>query len=154
MGGEPLLALADLAGGEWPARARQAASELSAGAQDCNPIGSLLFDIFLMFAMDKQGRMFSRDLAQGLNCLSERPWMELIRLRSARAPQGVTELWLAQQLRPYGVRLRTLRIQEARGKGYLEQDFLEAFRRYIPQSEVEALREELREGAKQQTANS
>src|SRR5262249_27079463 len=43
---EPLLALADLAGGEWPRLAREAATALSAQAQDGSPIGALLFDVF------------------------------------------------------------------------------------------------------------
>jgi hypothetical protein len=36
-----------------------------------------------------------------------------------------------------------LRIGEERGKGYLKEELMEVFRRYIPQSEVEAFREEM-----------
>jgi Protein of unknown function (DUF3631) len=43
---EPLLALADLAGGDWPEKARRAAEGLTAGAQGRSPIGALLFDIY------------------------------------------------------------------------------------------------------------
>src|SRR5207249_230683 len=43
---EPLLALADLAGGDWPELARQAAVSLSASTQS-NPVATLLLDIFL-----------------------------------------------------------------------------------------------------------
>src|SRR5256886_7189755 len=41
---EPLVALADLAGGDWPQKARQAAVSLSATAHESNPIGTLLTD--------------------------------------------------------------------------------------------------------------
>src|SRR5882762_2545909 len=74
---EPLLALADLAGAEWPERARQAAIGLSASAQENSPISSLLLDIFLLFAVQKVDRILSRALVEGLNGFSDRPWMEL-----------------------------------------------------------------------------
>ena len=51
----------------------------------------------------------------------------------------ITELWLSQQLRPYGIRPRTMRKNEKQAKGYLKDDCTEAFRRYIPQSEKDAL---------------
>src|SRR5438034_7542742 len=54
---EPLLALADLAGGDWPELARQAAIGLSATAQESNPIASLLLDIFIVFTLHKVQRM-------------------------------------------------------------------------------------------------
>ncbi len=54
---------------------------------------------------------------------------------------GYTELWLAEQLRPYGIRPTTIRIGEEVGRGYAKEDFTEVFLRYIPASEVEALRQ-------------
>jgi len=131
---EPLFVLADLAGGEWPELARRAAVSLSASAEDGNSIGSLLLDIFVLFIDAKTDRMFTRTLVEGLNSRSSgRPWMEL------RNGQVITESWLAQQLRPYGIRPRTFRIAGSQAKGYLEEDCMETFRRYIPKSELEAL---------------
>ena len=101
---EPLLALADLAGGRWPELARAAATSLTARAQEYSPIGSLLMDIFLVFIMSKNERIFSRDLVAELIASGERPWAEL------RRGKPVTETWLAQQLRPYGIKPRTIRI--------------------------------------------
>jgi putative DNA primase/helicase len=135
---EPLLALAELAGGEWPERGRQAAVGLTASTEEANPIGSLLFDIFYLFTVYKTERIFSRELARGLDSFSDRPWMEMKRGKE------MSELWLAQQLRAYGVRPRSMRIGEARRKGYLQNDLMEVFRRYIPRSEIEALKAEVR----------
>jgi len=59
---EPLFALADLAGGDWPALARQAAMNLSATAEESNPSSALLLDIFILFANLKAKRIFSREL--------------------------------------------------------------------------------------------
>ena len=63
----------------------------------------------------------------------------------------MTELWLAQQLRPYGIKPRTIRIGEQVAKGYVKEDLMDTFRRYIPKSEVEALKERLAEQTVHQT---
>ena len=60
---EPLLALADLAGGRWPELAREAAIGLTARAQEQSPIGSLLMDVFMAFMVmseDFRGRRWKR----------------------------------------------------------------------------------------------
>jgi hypothetical protein len=128
---EPLLVLADLVGGEWPALARQAAAALTTSTQDQNPVGSLLLDIHVLFVTSKSQRIFSRVLARGLNTFSDRPWMQ------AQKGKEVTELWLSHQLRPYGIRPRAMRIGDERAKGYFKDDFMDAFRRYIPRSELD-----------------
>ncbi len=96
---EPLLALADLAGGEWPEKARQAAVGLNARAQEGSPIGALLLDIFIIFTTLGVDRTFSQKLVEDLKQLAERPWMELCRGKE------INEWWLAKQLHPYGVLL-------------------------------------------------
>jgi hypothetical protein len=136
---EPLFVLADLAGGRWPALAREAAMGLTAQAQGHSPIGSLLLDIFMAFCLAKRDRLFSRELAGLLNHSTERPWAEL------RKGKPVTETWLAHQLHPYGVMPRTIRVGDQVGRGYVEEDFRQTFKRYIPRADVEALRADLAE---------
>ncbi len=131
---EPLLVLADLAGGSWPERARQAAVALSALAQNHHPIGALLLDILAVFVNSKQDRLFSRTLVDGLNTQVDRPWTDL------RRGKAITELWLARLLRPYGVLPRMLWLDNGQARGYCLEDFTEVFRRYIPKSEIEALK--------------
>jgi len=133
---EPLLVLADLAGGHWPETARQAAVGLTSAAHETNPIGSLLFDICVAFILSNSDRLFSRTIIEGLNNLSDRPW------RPTSKSKVVDESWLSRQLRPYGVQPRTFRINGVQAKGYLSEDFRETFRRYIPKSEIDALRAE------------
>ena len=130
---EPLLVLADLAGGEWPQLARQAAVELSANSHDHNPTGSLLLDIFLLFTHKGADRIFTRSLVDGLNAFTGRPWAEM------RKGKPIDDLWLAQQLRPYGVQSRNIWIDGTQAKGYLLEDFTDVFRRYIPRSELKSL---------------
>jgi putative DNA primase/helicase len=136
---EPLLVLADLAGGQWPKLARDAALGLTARAQDNSPIGSLLLDIYLAFVLAKVDRMFSRDFVTSLSGHTDRPWLEL------RRGKPLTETWLAQQLRPYGVKPKTIRIGDDLGKGYMQQEMMETFRRYIPKAEFEAFLTEMKE---------
>jgi hypothetical protein len=127
---EPLLALADLAGGEWPGKARKAAEALTKGSNESNPIAALLLDLFIIFA--GKDRLFTRDIVSRLNGFQGRPWSE------ARKGKPVTDVWLAQQLRPYGVRPKNIWIDGVQSKGFLEEDMMEVFRRYLPKSDVEA----------------
>lgn len=141
---QPLLVLADVAGGRWPALAREAALGLTAQAEGHSPIGALLLDIFVVFILAKRDRVFTRELVEGLQGREDRPWVEL------RRGKLVTQMRLAQQLRAYGIRPRTIRIGDQVAKGYLEEDFMDTFRRYIPKSEVDALKAEMEEGLKKE----
>jgi len=49
-------------------------------------------------------------------------------------------------LKGYGVRPRTIRIGEQTAKGYVKEELRETLRRYIPKSELEAVRADLVEG--------
>jgi hypothetical protein len=106
-------------------------------AQQHSPIGALLLDIWLMFNLGQTDRLFSRDMVAVMNNITDRPWAEL------RRGKALTESWLATQLRPYGIRPRTIRMEKEVAKGYLQEDFTETFRRYIPRAEVEALKADL-----------
>jgi hypothetical protein len=129
---EPLVAVADLAGGNWPELARQAAVAFTSRAQDQSPIGSLLLDLFVIFALDEADRQFTRSLVAQLSQLTDRPWNEM------RKGKQITEAWLSQCLRPYGVRSRTMRIGTQQAKGFFRDDLMEVFRRYLPKSELQA----------------
>ena len=103
---EPLFVLADVAGGEWPTKARDAAVGLTALAQEESPIVSLLLDLWILFAQEgfagngatpkpKGGsRIFSRDLVAALNASVDRPWVAL------RKGKEVTELWAIPAVAP------------------------------------------------------
>ena len=134
---EPLLAIAELAGGDWPQLARQAAIGLSEAGQERSAIGSLLLDILILFKAANTDRLFTRAMVAGLNSLGERFWAE------SRSGKPITDLWLAKQLRPYEIHPRSLRIGDAASRGYLEADFADAFKRYVPRSEIEAFKADL-----------
>lgn len=135
---EPLLVLADLAGGDWPERARQAAVGLTTTAQESCPIGALLFDLFLVFNMRDAEKLFTREVLEGLSWMENRPW------HSMRRGTELTEVWLAQRLRPYGIRPQTIRVGADVGRGYLAADIAESLKRYVPKLERDELLAEMK----------
>jgi hypothetical protein len=129
---EPLLALADIAGGDWPEMARQAAISLSASTREQSPVTSLLVYIFALFTINQSDRIFTRELVDGLNSFADRRWAEL------RNGKKITDIWLSQQLRPYGIKPRTIWAGGNSAKGYFQEDFVDVFRRYVTKSDVNA----------------
>jgi hypothetical protein len=121
---EPLLVVADLAGGEWPVRARAAAERLSTREEEHGHIGLLLVYIQCLFQVSKQDRLFSRAMVALLNAFPDRPWEE------ERKGKPIDELWLSRQLKPYGIQPRTVWINGETAKGYHRDDFEDVFGRY------------------------
>jgi hypothetical protein len=131
---EPLLALADLAGGEWPRLAREAAQGLHGAATDSNATGVLLIHIWVLFDKSGVDRMFSRDLVATLNEYGHRPWAEGLK------GELVDEVWLAKQLRRYGVQPKTMWIKGVIAKGYFREEFADVFGRYITKADLEEVK--------------
>ena len=128
---EPLFAIADLAGGDWPALARQAAQKLSAAYDDeVSLIGHFLFDVRNWLHVRKTDRMLSRELVACMNALPERPWKDLCRGRD------INEYWLGRKMTELGINSKCIRIAQTVGKGYLLADIEAAFRRYVPNPDL------------------
>jgi putative DNA primase/helicase len=100
----PLLAIANLAGGgEWPARAREAACLLSGEAQDVAVGVELLRDIQKAFG-DSEA-ITSADLVTTLVADPERPWAEW-----GKMGKPLTQNKLARLLRPFRVTSETVHL--------------------------------------------
>jgi hypothetical protein len=126
---EPLVAIADLAAGDWPERARAAAVVLAADAAEQDTDTSLglrlLADLRAVFAAGGE-RLETKTVLERLCRLDESPWEDLRGKRlDARA--------LATLLRPYAIKPKVVRVGEATPRGYERADFLDAWRRYLPQ---------------------
>ncbi len=120
----PLQAIADLAGGGWPGRARKAALALSDDATNDRTIGTeLLEDI--QKAFQKCGRISTSDLIAVLCADDERPWSTFDR------GKWMTPRQLAKRLREFGIRSKNLRDDGRTLKGYERDDFAETFTRYL-----------------------
>ena len=125
-GWEPLLAIADAVGGEWATRARQAAVALSTGdGREDDSFGvQLLRDIDAIFKAHGADRLASATLCAALNALEEAPWGDL-------RGKPLDPRRLAQMVKPYGIKPRSVRVAAATAKGYQREDFMDAWRRYL-----------------------
>ena len=128
---EPLLAIADLAGGEWPELARKALVSICGTGADTEDLSlRLLLDTRSVFTVEE---LRTEVLLGSLMTLNESPWMDYKRNSPLSARQ------LADLLRPFGIGSRT--IHEGAGenrkgaKGYVKGDFKDAWERYLPPEE-------------------
>jgi hypothetical protein len=130
---EPLVAIADLAGGDWPERARAAAIEVSDNAQEASRDDDvdilLLADIRDAFAVF-EARVSSDALTDRLVGLEGRPWAEW------KNGKPLTKNQLSRRLREkYRIASEALDFggAEGRKRGYRFAHFADAFERYLPQ---------------------
>ena len=71
---EPLLAIADVAGGQWPARARTAALALAGADDDTDIVVELLRDLAPFVAASTAALLPTKDILGHLVALDDRPW--------------------------------------------------------------------------------
>jgi hypothetical protein len=122
----PLLAIADLAGGDWPARAREAATAIVSGrvAEDQSLGVRLLADIRVV--LDGEDRMSSAALASALNSLEESGW------GNWNDRHGIGQRDLAARLKHYFIQPKTVRLPDgSTPRGYKREDFFDAWSRYL-----------------------
>jgi hypothetical protein len=131
---EPLFAIADLAGGEWPEAVRDAAVRLmgqaarAAREADQNLPLELLTDIRDIFtAFPARMAFATKFILQELAALEDRPWSTF-----GKNEKGLTGHRLARLLKGFGIRpARTLREGAETFKGYDRASFEDAFARYL-----------------------
>lgn len=128
---EPLVAVADHAGGHWPERARAAVLALTAEADDNGETSNrvrLLADCRTAFGTDTA--LPTAVLLERLKADTEAPWADY-------GPNGLTPMKLGAILREYDIRSTTTRFPPPTGqaKGYLRTDFVDAWARYCPAPE-------------------
>lgn len=126
---EPLLAIADVAGGTWPDLARKAALKLSSMDSPTMSTGTeLLADIREVFDHKGEDRISSADLIAALCDDDEKPWATHNRGKS------ITPRQLARKLDAYGIKSKNVRIGYDVPKGFEIEQFREAFARYLSTS--------------------
>jgi hypothetical protein len=121
---EPLIAIADVAGGEWPRRARAAAIYLTKCATEETETKGVELLSHIREAFGEDDRLDSKTLVERLCSRDESPWRD-IRGRS------LDERGLASRLKPYGIKSKVVRIGEKTPRGYALEDFHDAWNRYL-----------------------
>jgi hypothetical protein len=122
---EPLLALADIAGGEWPGRSRMAAVELLKVARDAEPSLNVRLLADLQAVFGTSDAMFTKDILAGLCAIDDGPWNDL-------KGKPLTDHQLARRLRQYEVQSKPVRKNGVVLKGYYRADLADSWRRYLP----------------------
>jgi Protein of unknown function (DUF3631) len=120
---EPLVALADAAGGSWPDRARRACLALSGEVEPDEATAGerLLADLHEVWG--DEPHIPTADLLPRLHALEESPWGDWY-------GHPFTARDLARLLRPYRIRSKTIRLGDATPKGYSKIDLEDAWSRY------------------------
>ncbi len=123
---EPLLTIADAAGGEWSDRARSAALELSTGQTDDGPIGTrLLADVKRVFDESTAEKLHSKTITTALVELEESPWGDW-------RGQPFEPRALARILKRYDIKSEQVWMDAQNRHGYRREQFEEAWERYLP----------------------
>ncbi len=133
-GWEPLLAIADLAGGDWPQTAQEAAIALHSDplAQEDTLGVQLLRAIRETFETAAAHRLATADLLSALVTREDGPWAEWWGEAVAKGNTQGPGSRLARLLRPYRIISRDIRTDNGTLKGYMRSDFEDAFTRYAP----------------------
>jgi Protein of unknown function (DUF3631) len=134
---ESLLAIAELAGGRWPERARATAVTLVTQSSGRQPsMGVLLLShIRVAFMQSGHERMATNDLLSLLNNMDEAPWA------TVRRGESLDSRGLANRLGKYGIGSKALRIGDEVIKGYGRAQFVDAWARYLDDEPGDSLPE-------------
>ncbi|WP_084599031.1 DUF3631 domain-containing protein [Actinoplanes subtropicus] len=129
---EPLIAIGDLAGANWPERARQAALALNAareGDVEYSDRLKVLIDCRTVF--ESFDAMPSTVLLDRLKALPESPWAEY------NGGTGLTAMKLGVLLKEYEIVSENIRFEPPVGrvKGFHRAAFIDAWERYCPPPE-------------------
>jgi hypothetical protein len=126
---EPLFAIAELAGGDWPERARKACLTLTGEERDDGQIGTkLLADLKEVWG-ESEDRLFTSTVLERLHAIEESPWSKWGRTREPLNANG-----LAGLLKSYRIGSTNVRIGDEQKKGYYRGELVDAWLRYVPDS--------------------
>jgi hypothetical protein len=127
---EPLLAIADSAGGDWGVRARSAAVALSSASDDGELGRGAQLLSAIRAAFGDEHAISSVDLLEKINADEELPF------GGWRDGRGLDGRGLSRLLKPYGVKRTTIRFGETTAKGYRREAFTDVWTRYLPAEPV------------------
>jgi hypothetical protein len=122
---EPLLAVADAAGGQWPDRARAACLELIGNAASTSTASlgvRLLGDLRAVFG--DVDRRHTDDLVARLVNLEESPWADL-------RGKPLDARGLSRRLSTYGVHPTQVKVDGVNRRGYRREDLHDPWSRYL-----------------------
>jgi putative DNA primase/helicase len=132
---EALISIAEIAGGNWPAIARNTAQAMTTEESDQESIAvRVLADIREVLESDgPEAAIWTETLLDKLKLDPEKPWAT-----HGRSPGGLNAQQLARFLRLFGINSGTVRVANqvtkagtSTAKGYRKNNFDDAFARYL-----------------------
>jgi hypothetical protein len=127
---EPLLAIADMAGGEWPKLARVSAVTLVTLAKGGTPSLGIRLLTDLKTVLGVSEKMTTDDIIKALVEIEDAPWGEL-------NGKHIDNRGLAKILNKYDIKPKTIRVEDSEGrstktaKGYVRADMHDVWARYL-----------------------
>jgi hypothetical protein len=123
---EALLCIAELAGADWPTRARAAAIALSGPEarheEDASVSARLLADVHRVFSANGTKRYRTADLISKLSEIEESPWGDWY-------GKPITSHALSKLLRPYGIKTMSVKVDGETVRGYKAEQFADPYHR-------------------------
>ncbi len=135
-GAEPLLAIADECGGDWPTMIREALLELH-GAREVKDDSwgiQLLDDIREAFRKDED-RLSGKELRERLKSDEEKPWANW-----GKGDSGLTARAMATLLDDFDIGSKQVWVDGKNLRGFERTDFKDAWTRYLPENGVSGAR--------------
>jgi hypothetical protein len=132
---EGLIVIADLAGDDWPSKARRSLIELFSAKEEENIGVQLLASCRVAFG-EGQDRITTKDLLDKL--IEEEtgtPWAHWWENNLNKTPPNVRgpAAGIARLLKPFGIKARVIKMpDDSTSRGYLRQDFEDNWNRYCP----------------------
>jgi hypothetical protein len=127
---EPLIAVADAAGGYWSTRSREAALEMVREAHDTPATLGIKLLTDIRTVMTDVDRISTGDLLKALHAIDTAPWGSI-------KGEPIDGRFLARQLSKYEISTgNTVRIDGVPVKGYQRSHFHDAWERYVPSPQV------------------
>jgi len=136
---EPLIAIADLAGGEWPEKAREALVKLCQQEEDASIGVKLLSAIKGIFDETDADKLSTRDMLERLvGIADDAPWAYWFEdaLKHSRLDSAASKL--ARELKRYKIKPEKIRFGSETLKGYWRASFRHAWEHYLPLPEIRA----------------
>lgn len=132
---EPLVAIADMAGGDWPQQARDALLLLFSTREDQSVGEQLLASCREIFHY--QDKMTTGEMLERLIRIEDAPWAVMWEADVKHNQIGRPASKLSNLLRPYGILPTNVRVEKEVHKGYAKESFKEAWGKYLPKENME-----------------
>jgi hypothetical protein len=129
----PLCAIADLIGGPWPEKAREAAllTASQEPEQENSAAVQLIEDVVAMFVEKDADSLPSADICDDLEKMEDRPWPEW------KNGKPITPRQVAKLLKPFQIVPKKIRFELSAKQGYERAAFDDAVHRYLDVPDTE-----------------